>query len=76
MLVVLAIIGAIRWPDRTLRWLLGIVIAVAVYVTFIGGDAFPNVRFFIPILPLLMALAVVSARTADSDARTCVRRYC
>ncbi len=59
VLVALAVSGALRGRDRTLRWLLGLIVAVAAYVAFIGGDAFPNVRFFIPILPLLMALAVV-----------------
>lgn len=61
VLIGLAVIGALRLPDRVLRWLLGLIAAVAGYVVFIGGDAFPNARFFVPILPLLMALAVVSA---------------
>ena len=71
MLVALAIIGALRWPDRTLRGLLGMIVVVAWYVAFIGGDAFPNVRFFIPILPLLMALAVVSAERLIARPNLC-----
>jgi hypothetical protein len=61
MLIGLAVMGALRLRDRTLRWLAGLIAVVLGYVAFIGGDAFPNVRFFVPILPLLMALAVVSA---------------
>jgi hypothetical protein len=60
VLISVAVVGALRLPDRTLRWLVGLIAAVSVYVAFIGGDAFPYARFFVPILPLLMALAVVS----------------
>ncbi len=48
--------GATR--RREAFYLLGICLAFMAYVTYAGGDAFPNYRFFVPLIPLIMALAL------------------
>ncbi len=57
LFVVFAVVGFVRSFDWPLRWLGVLLLSYAAYVTFIGGDAFSDFRFFVPVLPLLMILA-------------------
>jgi heme/copper-type cytochrome/quinol oxidase subunit 3 len=35
------------------------------YVAYVGGDAFQNFRFFVPVLPLLLALAFLGIQSLE-----------
>lgn len=54
----LAAVGVLATRRREAFYLLGICLAFMAYVTYAGGDAFPNYRFFVPLIPLIMALAL------------------
>lgn len=54
-----AVCGAVLLRQQTLR---ALAVGMGVYLGYIlyaGGDAFPNFRFLLPILPLLTALAFI-----------------
>jgi hypothetical protein len=59
LFVVFAVAGSLRSFDWSQRSLGLVLLTYAAYVTFVGGDAFSDFRFFVPVLPLLMALAFV-----------------
>jgi hypothetical protein len=40
----------------------------AAYVAYVGGDAWPNFRFFVPVLPVLWALAFVAVQDLPTRA--------
>jgi arabinofuranosyltransferase len=44
-------------------------VALAAYVTLIGGDAFPEARFLLPALPVLAALAAAALAAALAERR-------
>lgn len=54
-----AAVGAIVSRQRTLKAVLMPIGVYIVYIAYIGGDAFSNNRFFVPILPLLLVSALV-----------------
>lgn len=55
---VFAAAGVLVTRRRENIYLLGICLAFMAYVTYAGGDAFPNYRFYVPLIPLLMALGL------------------
>jgi len=57
ILMVFAVVGVIVSRERSQYALLAAFLLYTAYVTYVGGDAFGNFRFFIPVLPLLMVLA-------------------
>ena len=56
-LLVLALLDARKPGRKKPRLLLCLIALYAGYVAYVGGDAFQNYRFFVPILPLLVILA-------------------
>ena len=54
-LLALALLDARKGGRR--RLLFGLIALYAGYVAYVGGDAFQNYRFFVPIVPLLVILA-------------------
>lgn len=58
-----ALIGSLLTKDKVRRTLLAVVLIYIAYVIYVGGDAFPNFRFFIPILPLILALAFLGVQS-------------
>jgi len=57
LLFAFAIFGARPSRRKAQRALLGVIVLYGGYVAYVGGDAFKNFRFLIPILPLLAVLA-------------------
>jgi hypothetical protein len=55
----LAAIAALRTAQREVYGLLAVIAGFLLYIGYVGGDAFPYFRFFIPMLPLVFALAVL-----------------
>jgi hypothetical protein len=60
--VVLAAMGALARGQGFRRALLGVMALYAAYVAYIGGDAFTDYRFFVPLIPLLLVLALLGAQ--------------
>lgn len=58
-----ALFGSLLTKDKVRRALLAVVLAYMAYVISVGGDAFPNFRFFIPILPLILVLAFLGVQS-------------
>lgn len=63
--IALAAIGARASRRWVQRYLLAMIILYMAYIAFIGGDAFPDYRFFVPVFPLLMALAFVAVQDLE-----------
>jgi hypothetical protein len=59
LFIVFAIVGSARSFHLPQRALCIVLLAYAAFVAFIGGDSYGDFRFFVPVLPLLMALAFV-----------------
>ncbi len=55
----IAVITAIRIRDLRIRLIVIASLLLLGYVVYIGGDAFPSYRFFLPIVPLLLALTFI-----------------
>jgi hypothetical protein len=62
-IIVFAIIGSLRSFRLSHRALLAVFLMYVAFVLYIGGDAFPDYRFFVPVLPLLMILAFVGIQS-------------
>lgn len=62
-----AVVGSLWSPQRVRLFLLAIFLAYVAYVAYVGGDAFLNFRFFVPVLPLLLALAFLGVQDVDSS---------
>jgi hypothetical protein len=58
----LAVIGSLASRKWSHRILLGIFLVYAAYIAYVGGDAFENFRFFVPVITLLMTLAFLGIR--------------
>lgn len=67
-LVIPAVVGA--WADRRTWPGAAFAIAMTAYVVAIGGDAFEQWRFFVPVLPCLAVLAVRGIEQAHASSRT------
>lgn len=59
IMIIFAIVGSLVAKKRISYFILGGLFLYLSYVTSIGGDAFANFRFIIPIIPALMAIAFV-----------------
>ncbi len=65
---ILAAVGLGLSGSRT-RLVLGCVLLLyAAYVVYVGGDMFPSYRFFVPIIPVLAALAFVAVQDLPTPA--------
>ena len=62
LILLLALAGVISARERWRTLLLVLAGLYGGYVAYVGGDAFPNFRFFLPILPLFLALAFAAAQ--------------
>jgi hypothetical protein len=62
LLTIFATIGALVSRSAAQRLLLLIVLGYSAYVAYAGGDGFPQYRFFVPILPLIIVLAFIGVR--------------
>ena len=62
ILIGFAIWGALWSKQRTQVLLLGIIVLYTLYVGYVGGDAFYNFRFFVPILPIVFVLAFLGVQ--------------
>jgi len=60
-----ALVGSILSKQRPRLYLLAIVLAYMAYVACVGGDTFQNFRFFVPLLPLLLALAFLGIQSLE-----------
>lgn len=58
-----AICGAVLLRQPILLTLGVGIVAYCGYIAYAGGDAFPNFRFLLPILPLLIALAFIGMQS-------------
>jgi hypothetical protein len=67
VLIMLTIAGSILSRQSKRGVLLGALFLHAIYVAYVGGDAFYGFRFFIPVLPLLMALAFAGVHDLTSQ---------
>ena len=67
-LPLLAAAGAIMAPRREPRGLLVLVALFLAYVAYVGGDAFPYFRFVVPLLPLIIALAMLGLQQLPAPA--------
>src|SRR5207249_7126879 len=56
----LAAVGIARDRDRRLMWT-SLLVLITGYVVWVGGDVFRLHRFFVPLLPVLTALATLGA---------------
>ncbi len=58
--------------------LLGLMACYAAYVAYVGGDAFQNYRFFVPILPVLflLALCAIEESRLEEGARLALGAVC
>jgi hypothetical protein len=56
-LLLLALLATRGSSRRSRRLLLALVALFGGYVAYVGGDAFQNYRFFVPVLPLMVVLA-------------------
>jgi hypothetical protein len=57
---ILFIVSAVglAWSRNLMQWLLMLaIISYSCFVAYVGGDAFEDYRFFVPVLPLLLILA-------------------
>jgi hypothetical protein len=57
--VCFAVMGALILRRKLFYMLLTGLGVYTAYVAFVGGDVFPNFRFFVPVIPLLLILAFV-----------------
>jgi hypothetical protein len=62
LLGVLALVGMGLSGFRVRLVLTGVLVFYAAYVAYVGGDAWPNFRFFVPVIPILLALAFVAVQ--------------
>ena len=53
---------------RSFAVLGGVLILFAAYVVYVGGDMFPSYRFFVPVIPILSALAFVAVQDLPTPA--------
>jgi arabinofuranosyltransferase len=60
-----ALVGSLFSKQRPRLYLLAIVLTYMAYVAYVGGDAFQNFRFFVPVLPLLLALAFLGIQSLE-----------
>ena len=68
---VVAILAALRRASLPRLACVGAVVCHVLYVIWVGGDELPELRFMVPILPLLTALAFVAVdRAFDQVANT------
>ncbi len=65
---VLALVGVGLSGFRVRLVLTGVLMFYAAYVAYVGGDAWPNFRFFVPVLPVLLALAFVAVQDIPTPA--------
>jgi hypothetical protein len=65
---VLALVGVGLSGFRVRLVLTGVLLFYAAYVVYVGGDAWPNFRFFVPVLPVLLALAFVAVQDFPTPA--------
>lgn len=54
--------GGLLWKSRARRLLSLALVPYVAYVVYVGGDAFGDYRFFVPVIPILMILALVSVQ--------------
>lgn len=64
--ICVAVATAIRLPDLRIRLIVLASLLMMGYVVYIGGDAFPSYRFFLPIVPLLLAVTFVGIERFSS----------
>ena len=57
VVIAFALIGPLFSRDRIRRALTFLIIIDTAYVAYVGGDAFRDYRFFVPLIPLLILLA-------------------
>lgn len=60
-----AAIGLLLSRKRPHLYLFGVFLAYSVYVAYVGGDAFKNFRFFVPVIPLLLVLAFLGIQSLN-----------
>lgn len=66
-LVTIALVGA-AFSKHAARRALGLLIVLySVYVVYVGGDAFQEYRFFIPVVPLLLLLGFLGLEELLAD---------
>jgi len=65
---ILALVGVGLSGLRVRLVLTGVLLFYAAYVAYVGGDAWPNFRFFVPIIPVLLALAFVAVQELPTPA--------
>lgn len=58
---------ALRSKQLVKSYLLGLVALETLYIGYVGGDAFYNFRFFVPLLPILFILAFLGVKTFAFD---------
>ena len=63
LIIGFAVVGVISSRQWSRYSLLGVFLLYAIYVGYVGGDAFSNSRFFVPVLPLLMILAFLGVQS-------------
>jgi hypothetical protein len=62
-----ALVGSLlsQQKQRSRIYLIAFVLAYMAYIVYVGGDAFLNFRFFVPVIPLLLVLAFLSVQSLD-----------
>lgn len=63
IILLLAAMGAVFARNPITLSILGLVAVYSVYVASIGGDAFGNRRFFVPVVPMLMIVAYITVES-------------
>ena len=61
VLCVAALVAVLRRPSRVRVTMLSLVPVFAAYVVVAGGDSGADARFFVPVLPVVFALALIGA---------------
>jgi len=63
IIIVIAVVGSLLSKQRSRLYLLAVLFVYMAYVVYVGGDAFQNFRFFVPVLPLLLTLAFLGVKS-------------
>lgn len=58
-----ALFSVLRSKQRLQLYLFGIFVLKTLYIGYVGGDAFYNFRFFVPIIPILLMLAFLGVKS-------------
>lgn len=63
ILIGFALWSVLRSKQKYQIYLLGFIVLVTLYIMYVGGDAFINFRFFVPILPIVFILAFLGVKS-------------